>query len=156
MADNVAITAGSGTTIAADEVTRNATSEKQQVVKIGVGAEGEHVGFFCASDIYRNLDIDETGQNVKASAGLVFGIHAFNVNASARYLKLYNKASAPTVGTDTPVMTFQLPQNVPTEFMVAAGIEFDTGIGIGCTTGIGDSDTGAPGANDVVVNLFYK
>lgn len=40
MADNVAITAGSGTTIAADEVTRNAVTEKQQVVKLSLGAEG--------------------------------------------------------------------------------------------------------------------
>lgn len=42
MADNVQITQGSGTTIAADEVTRNAVSEKQQIVKIGLGAEGAH------------------------------------------------------------------------------------------------------------------
>lgn len=40
MADNVSITQGSGTVIAADEVTRNAISEKQQVVKISLGAEG--------------------------------------------------------------------------------------------------------------------
>lgn len=40
MADNVTITQGSGTTIAADEVTRNAVSEKQQIVKISLGAEG--------------------------------------------------------------------------------------------------------------------
>lgn len=39
MADNVSITPGSGATIAADEVTRNATSEKQQIVKISLGAE---------------------------------------------------------------------------------------------------------------------
>lgn len=44
MADNVAITAGAGTTIAADEVTRNATSEKQQIVKIGFGIDGTHDG----------------------------------------------------------------------------------------------------------------
>jgi hypothetical protein len=40
MADNVQITEGSGTSIAADEVTRNAASEKQQIVKISLGAEG--------------------------------------------------------------------------------------------------------------------
>lgn len=40
MADNVSITAGSGTVIAADEVTRNAISEKQQIIKISLGAEG--------------------------------------------------------------------------------------------------------------------
>lgn len=44
MADNVAITAGSGTTIAADEVTRNATSEKQQLVKVAFGVDGTYDG----------------------------------------------------------------------------------------------------------------
>lgn len=42
MADNVPITPGAGANIAADEVTRNGTSEKQQIVKIGLGAEGAH------------------------------------------------------------------------------------------------------------------
>lgn len=37
-----------------------------------------------------------------------------NINAAARYLKLYNKASAPTVGTDTPVLTIPLPPAPPT------------------------------------------
>lgn len=40
MADNVTITQGSGTIIAADEVTRNAVVEKQQIVKISLGADG--------------------------------------------------------------------------------------------------------------------
>lgn len=40
MADNVQVTPGSGETIAADQVTRNATSEKQQIIKISLGAEG--------------------------------------------------------------------------------------------------------------------
>ncbi len=40
MADNVPITPGLGEVIAADEVTRNATSEKQQIIKISLGAEG--------------------------------------------------------------------------------------------------------------------
>lgn len=44
-ADNLQVTQGSGTTVAADEVTRNSISEKQQVVKIGLGAEGLHDGF---------------------------------------------------------------------------------------------------------------
>ena len=42
MADNVQITAGSGTVIATDEVSRNATTEHQQIVKLSLGAEGAH------------------------------------------------------------------------------------------------------------------
>jgi hypothetical protein len=39
---------------------------------------------------------------VKASAGQVYSLFVSNINAAVRYLKLYNKASAPTVGTDVP------------------------------------------------------
>lgn len=42
MADNVEITSGTGTTIAADEVTRNAVLEKQQIIKVALGADGAH------------------------------------------------------------------------------------------------------------------
>lgn len=49
MADNVAVTAGFGKTIAADEVTRNAISEKQQIIKIGFGTDGNHDGLAAES-----------------------------------------------------------------------------------------------------------
>lgn len=39
MADNVDITPGTGVKIATDEVTRNATTQQMQIVKIGLGAE---------------------------------------------------------------------------------------------------------------------
>jgi hypothetical protein len=49
-----------------------------------------------------------TSGNIKASAGQVFALTVYNVNAAVRYLHLYNKATAPTVGTDTPVMTIPM------------------------------------------------
>lgn len=44
MADNITIKDGASAdqVVACDEVTRNATTEKQQIVKIGLGAEGAH------------------------------------------------------------------------------------------------------------------
>src|SRR4051812_15077088 len=35
--------------------------------------------------------------SVKGSAGTVYGIQAFNTSGATKFLKLYNKASAPTV-----------------------------------------------------------
>jgi hypothetical protein len=96
--------------------------------------------------------------SIKASAGRLHTIAAFNVNAAARYLKIYNKASAPTVGSDTPVLTFAIPGNT-----AAAGFTIDssigwalsTGIAIALTTGITDADTGAVAASEIAVNLGY-
>lgn len=94
--------------------------------------------------------------NAKGSAGQVYGWYLYNANAAARYLKLYNKATAPTVGTDTPVLTIPIPAGGGANLEIAGGLEFTLGISYALTTGIADSDTGAVAANDIVVNLFYK
>lgn len=96
--------------------------------------------------------------SVKASAGAVYAIQVTNINASARFLKFYDKASAPTVGTDTPIKVLQIPGNTSGSGIVEAlgiGIKFSSGIAFAITGGAGDSDTTAISANDVIVNLDY-
>jgi hypothetical protein len=51
---------------------------------------------------------NQDSQVVKASAGLVYAIQVFNINAAARYLKVYDKATAPT-SADTPVKRILIP-----------------------------------------------
>ena len=94
--------------------------------------------------------------SAKGSAGQVYGWSLSNTNAAARYFKLYNKASAPTVGTDTPVITILLPPSWSDSIHFDTGIAFGTGIAFALTTGIADSDTGAVAANEHIVNLYYK
>lgn len=98
--------------------------------------------------------------SVKGSAGQIFTIIAHNTNAAVRYLKLYNKATSPTVGTDVPVMTLPIPGNTAGAGFVldtgGMGIVFGTGIGLALTTGVADADTGGVAANEIVVNLLYK
>ena len=93
---------------------------------------------------------------VKSSGGTIFGIVASNANAAARYLKVYNKATAPTVGTDTPVMVIALPPGATVALpMGTLGARLGTGIGIALTTGIADSDTGAVAAGEIKVAISY-
>lgn len=98
--------------------------------------------------------------SAKGSAGMVYTIIAHNINAAVRYLKLYNKASAPTVGTDTPVLTLPIPANTAGAGFVldtgGMGISFATGIALAITTGVADADTAAVAANEIVVNVLYK
>jgi hypothetical protein len=98
--------------------------------------------------------------SVKASAGQVYALYAHNINAAVRYLKLYNKASAPTVGTDTPVLTLPIPGNTAGAGFVldtgGMGIAFATGIALALTTGVADADTGAVAANEIVVTVLFK
>jgi hypothetical protein len=95
---------------------------------------------------------------VKAAAGRVYMIRGYNAAAAVRYLKIYNKATAPTVGTDTPILTFALKpsDNFDIDFQ-AIGYYFATGIGFALTTGSADADTGALTAADVVgMNVIYS
>lgn len=91
----------------------------------------------------------------KNATGNLFLAAGYNSNAAVRYLKIYNKASAPTVGTDTPTFTFALPPtgafaiDLPSQY-------FSTGIAYALTTGSADSDTGAVAANDILgLNIAY-
>jgi len=96
------------------------------------------------------------GANVKASAGTLKRIQGHNARLSAVYLKLYNKASTPTVGTDVPVRTVYLPASASFVFDFPEGIAFATGIGYGLTTAGADADTGALTAGDILcLNVDY-
>lgn len=96
---------------------------------------------------------------VKGSAGQVYGWSMSNVNAQEMYVKLYNKATAPTVGSDTPVITLLVPggaTGLVSEASFPQGIAFGTGIGLAITGAVADNDTTAVAANEIVVNLFYS
>ena len=95
--------------------------------------------------------------SVKGSAGTLYTLAAFNNGAAARYFKLYNKASAPTVGTDTPVQVMMIPAGGGLVLaMPPQGIAFGTGIAFALTSGIADADTGAVAANEVCVSYSYN
>lgn len=112
--------------------------------------------------VFRSLDLDETEEEVKATAGCLYKIRATNRTTSVRYLKLYNAtAASTTVGTTTPLDTIPLPANasdytVLTESFGGLGLAFSTALSMAVTTGFADNDTGAPGANDVIVSAYYK
>lgn len=107
---------------------------------------------------YKLVSAATTNANVvKAGQGTVYGIQAYNVNASARYLKFYDKATAPTVGTDTPVKTILIPGNIAgAGNNVVCNFTLQAGIAIAITSGMADADTGAVGAADVVVNIDFS
>jgi hypothetical protein len=97
-------------------------------------------------------------QSVKASAGQLYNIIAISTVATIKYLKFYNKASAPTVGTDTPIMTIPIPGNTAGAGLTIpfpVGINFSTGIAIAITGAVTDADTTAVAANDIILTLVY-
>lgn len=111
--------------------------------------------------IFRSIDLDETEEEIKATAGQVYGMWVTNTATSTRFVKFYNgTAAGVTVGATTPVITIGIPGNTSDDvsglFSSAHGIAFGTAITAAATTGVADADTGAPGPNEVIVNVFYK
>lgn len=93
---------------------------------------------------------------VKGSAGTVYGVLLSNINAAARFVKFYNKATAPTVGTDTPIITIQIPANTTLNFPIGElGLRFTTGIGLAITANAADSDTTAVAVSEIKVVTTY-
>ena len=109
-------------------------------------------------DVFRSIDVDESEEEVKGSAGMLYGYYFANLHAtSARYLKFYNDTAANvTVGTTTPFLTLPLPATAAGHVNFPVPVKFDTGICVVATTGLADNDTGAPGANEIVLNVYYK
>ena len=85
----------------------------------------------------------------KASAGKLFSVNGFNSSASVTYLKFYDKATAPTVGTDVPVLTLALPALAVFSYDLG-GIAFATGIDYGLTTDAADNGTTAVAAGAIL------
>jgi len=86
----------------------------------------------------------------KASAGDVKGFWGQN-GAAITYLQIYNKATAPVIGTDTPVLTFPIPANASFSQMIPNdGAYFSTGIAYAFTT----DAAGATGSAAAAVTAF--
>lgn len=134
--------------------------------KVGFGSEGGYGDVSQANPLpvrqyplgshYRNLDLGNTGQVVKASAGVLYSLVIGNAHASAaRFVKVYDKVTAAVAASDVPVATYRIPPNTTMAIELGQGIEMLAGIGLRASTGVGDADTGAPATNDVTVNAVY-
>ncbi len=111
---------------------------------------------FSTYHLALNTAASTMATSVKASAGTVNFISVSNNNATTAYfLKIYNKASAPTVGTDTPVHTFRIPANNTTVLNVS-DLRLSTGLAYAVTSGATTADTGTIAtANDIIVTINY-
>lgn len=97
--------------------------------------------------------------SIKGSAGQFYSMAGYNTNAAPRYLKLYDKASAPTVGTDTPVWVMMLPGNAAgagANLSLPLPLACTLGLAFAITGGIADNDTTSVGAGDCVIDFLYK
>lgn len=99
--------------------------------------------------VYRLLSSAATvnATNAAAAACTLRNIVGYAVRSTVCYLKIYDKATAPTQA-DTPILTIPL---VPSAgFALDFNIKLVNGLGYRLTTGSADADTAAVASGDVV------
>jgi len=92
---------------------------------------------------------------LKNSPGTIYSLFIHNNSGSARYLRLYDKASAPVVGTDTPIAIIQVTPSVSKEMCLAHGITFRTGIAFALTNGGDLTNSTAVAADAIHLHIDY-
>ncbi len=148
MADNFDITQGAGKTIRAIDP---GTGQLQQVIRLGAAYSGDGV------DQQSILSANSTNAtSVHVGAADVFGWDLYNTNAAVRWLKFYDKASAPTVGSDAVTLRIGLKPGDHSSIILPWGWGFSLGLAFALTTGVADSDTGAVAANEITGCIFWN
>jgi len=119
-----------------------------------------------AATVYHNPNVGTTGVLISTGRHKVVTLVISNMASAARFLKIYDKATAAVVGTDTPIFTLGLQASMtlpvtinlcpPGENEELGGMQISNGLCIGASTAAADADTGAPSTGDVVANVFYK
>lgn len=112
-----------------------------------------------ATPYFVNSAATTNGALILTGTSNLSSLYVTNEGASAAYVKLYNKATAPTVGTDIPEMTFPVPAaaagvpGVANPNIGFHGFRFALGLGIAITRNAVHTDTTAVGAGEVKVKL---
>lgn len=105
---------------------------------------------------HRKATADTNLAAIKASAGQVYAIEVFNFKAATIFVKFYNKATAPVLASDVPILVIPFFQLWARSVEFVNGVQFTTGIAIAITAGIGDTDATALALNDCILNVLYK
>lgn len=102
---------------------------------------------------------DNNASVVKASLGRLSSLVAINSGSQIRYLKFYDKTTAPNPATDTPVLIYPIPANTGGAGIVLPlpkPITFQNGISFLIVSGVANNSNTAAVANEVVVTLSYE
>jgi len=92
---------------------------------------------------------------IKASYGRMWALSAFNTTAADKFIKLFNKSTAPVPGTDTPVKTFRVPANGSVVWVPGIGSAFNLGLGVAIVGAAADLDATAVAAGDVILDIDW-
>jgi hypothetical protein len=96
---------------------------------------------------------------VSPKPAMVTGWSIANTSTSPRYVRLYDKATAPVPATDAALIDLRFPIPAGTQAEAQLGTNaswFHSGLGLDITGGPADTDATAVAAGDVSINIFYR
>jgi hypothetical protein len=138
--------------LSADSSSVSAKQQDAANLRISATSYADTVGDYSVA---LSLSVSAS-QNIKSTAGAVYGWHAWNTDTKTNYIKLYNVSAALNLGTDTPIMVIPLPASAAANVEFMGGLKgFTNGIGIAATSGAPLDNTALPAASSVGINLFY-
>lgn len=113
-------------------------------------------GTMTPSLIYHAVALaSNNAHNIKGAAGTVTGWMIYNNAGYPVYVKIYNKATTPTPGSDSPQQVIGVEAG-QSSVVNGSGFSYSAGIGIAIVRGVLDADNTSVAANDCVVDIFYQ
>lgn len=117
-----------------------------------VGVDPKDTG---GSSLYTAVSTASTNAaSIKGSAGRVLSVVIGNSSASNGFVKLFNKSSAPTPGSDSAAMNLYAKAGETVVWSSPVGVEFTAGIGIAITGAVALNDS-TNAAASIAVNVEY-
>jgi hypothetical protein len=144
-------TAGNLNATVSGTITAN-ISANQNITPIPQTGQGSSTSHARLSSADTNL------VSVKGSAGVINSMVISNLSASFKFFRIYNKASAPVIATDSALVVkyIPIPPNTTLAINTAPfGDRFATGIAYAITNAVGLTDATNIGANEVTVSIQY-
>ena len=125
--------------------------------KIKTDSDGKIITTQSTASVYSNISVTTTGSVIKATPGYLSSITASNISGFVYYLRIYNKATQPSVSDDSSSLIMTIPiMNVSTYVITyEAPIYLNCGIAIRATKKVASGDATAVVANDLIVNITY-
>lgn len=109
-----------------------------------------------SANLFADTDQANSAISVKASSATIYEIEIDNTLNAAQdnYVKFYNSAGTPTVGTTVPDMVIEVRQGVKRTIVIPDGLVFETGLAVATVTAGGTGGTTSP-TSDVTVKIVY-
>jgi hypothetical protein len=150
-----AFTAGSGTATITGFLLREVIAQGAATAGAGVLISTATTPSSSTLPFTVNSAATTNAASIKASGANLYGISAMNTSASTKYVRFFNKASSPTVGTDVPIMVVAIPATSSKEIEYVPAVRFGTGLAVAITGGAAATDSTAVAAGDVQLLVSF-